>query len=250
MIKRVIGKLKNIWQKLIQVIFEIDYQLKYRLHFIRYHWQKRTLERKGNNFYENLSFNFTKIEFDLKGKNNVIIIGKKVKGSLLLSIRGSNHEIKIDDEVVFYGNSLIDTQSSHTKIHIGKQTSTLGSTFTCREPYTEILIGEGCLLAEETRFWCTDFHSVLDKTTGKRTNYAQKIVIADHVWIGYGVRVLKNTSIGQDSIIGTGSVVTRDIPENVVAMGIPATPVKKNISWDKKLIPNIQQMIASPLADG
>lgn len=56
---------------------------------------------------------------------------------------------------------------------------------------------------------------------------AGKIVIEDDVWIGAGSIILKNTTIGQGSVIGAGSVVTRDIPPNVVAAGNPARVIKK-----------------------
>jgi acetyltransferase-like isoleucine patch superfamily enzyme len=51
---------------------------------------------------------------------------------------------------------------------------------------------------------------------------AQGIDIADDVWIGAGVTVLDGVRIGPHSIIGAGSVVTRSVPGNAVAMGVPA----------------------------
>lgn len=57
--------------------------------------------------------------------------------------------------------------------------------------------------------------------------YARDIVIEDNVWIGANVTVLPGVHIGQNSVIGAGSVVTKDIPENTVAMGIPCRPVRR-----------------------
>jgi len=51
---------------------------------------------------------------------------------------------------------------------------------------------------------------------------ARGIEIGDHVWIGAGVKVLDGVHIGRHSIVGAGSVVTRSIPENAVAVGVPA----------------------------
>lgn len=48
------------------------------------------------------------------------------------------------------------------------------------------------------------------------------IVIGNDVWVGAGVRILDGVHIGDHSVIGAGSVVTRDIPENAVAVGVPA----------------------------
>lgn len=53
------------------------------------------------------------------------------------------------------------------------------------------------------------------------------IVIRKNVWIGANVVILNNTEIGENSIIGAGAVVTKDIPANVVAGGVPAIPLRK-----------------------
>lgn len=51
---------------------------------------------------------------------------------------------------------------------------------------------------------------------------AEPITIASNVWLGGGVIVLPGVSIGENSVVGAGSVVTRDLPADVVAMGSPA----------------------------
>ncbi len=48
------------------------------------------------------------------------------------------------------------------------------------------------------------------------------ITIGDDVWIGAGVRVLDGVAVGSRSVVGAGAVVTRSIPPNCVAMGVPA----------------------------
>ena len=68
----------------------------------------------------------------------------------------------------------------------------------------------------------TDFH-----TDDSRAGVDQEVVIGDNVWIGYGVKVLKGVHIGNNSIIGLGSVVTTDIPANVVAAGNPCRVIKQ-----------------------
>ena len=55
---------------------------------------------------------------------------------------------------------------------------------------------------------------------------AKPITIGSNVWLGGGVIVLPGVTIGENSVVGAGAVVTRDLPDNVVAMGIPARVVR------------------------
>ncbi|GMA34499.1 hypothetical protein GCM10025876_07030 [Demequina litorisediminis] len=55
---------------------------------------------------------------------------------------------------------------------------------------------------------------------------AQPIVIEDNVWLGGGVIVCPGVTIGKDSVVGAGSVVTKDIPPGVVAVGNPARVIR------------------------
>ncbi len=59
--------------------------------------------------------------------------------------------------------------------------------------------------------------------------YAKPITIGNNVWIGGNVVILPGVTIGDNSIIGAGSVVTKDIPSNVIAVGNPCT-VKRKIA--------------------
>ena len=53
------------------------------------------------------------------------------------------------------------------------------------------------------------------------------IIIKDNVWIGANVVVLSNVIIGENSIIGAGAVVTKEVPPNVISVGIPAVTISK-----------------------
>jgi maltose O-acetyltransferase len=56
---------------------------------------------------------------------------------------------------------------------------------------------------------------------------AEPIVIADNVWLGGGVIVCPGVTIGADTVVGAGSVVTRDLPPGVVAVGSPARVIRE-----------------------
>lgn len=66
---------------------------------------------------------------------------------------------------------------------------------------------------------------------------AKPVVIEDNVWIGESVSILPGVTIGKGAIIGANSVVSRDIPEFVIAVGSPAKPIKnfnfETERWEK-----------------
>ena len=52
------------------------------------------------------------------------------------------------------------------------------------------------------------------------------VVLEQNVWLGEGVRVLKGVTIGENTVVGAGSVVSRSLPANVIAAGNPARMIK------------------------
>lgn len=61
----------------------------------------------------------------------------------------------------------------------------------------------------------------------ERPLFSKPVVIEDNVWLGEFVSVLPGVTIGKGSIIGANSVVSKDIPANVIAVGSPAKPIKQ-----------------------
>ena len=89
----------------------------------------------------------------------------------------------------------------------------------------EIVIGDSCMLAGNAFVTDSDWHGTYDRvfTIGNTA----PVHISDNVWLGDRTTVCKGVTIGKNSIIGTGSVVVRDVPPDVVAAGNPARVVKK-----------------------
>jgi acetyltransferase-like isoleucine patch superfamily enzyme len=71
-----------------------------------------------------------------------------------------------------------------------------------------------------------DFDSLLLSPIDRHLISKGAVIIEDNVWIGDKVTILPNIRIGKNAIIGANSVVTKDIPENSVAAGIPAGVIK------------------------
>lgn len=62
---------------------------------------------------------------------------------------------------------------------------------------------------------------------GSRPLSSKDVVIGDRVWLGEFVSVLPGVTIGEGTIVGSNSVVSKDLPANVIAVGIPAKPIKR-----------------------
>ncbi|MFJ2031700.1 sugar O-acetyltransferase [Streptosporangium sp. NPDC087985] len=72
----------------------------------------------------------------------------------------------------------------------------------------------------------TPTHPLDPEQRRNKLEAAEPIVIGDNVWLGGGVIVLAGVTIGANSVIGAGAVVTGDIPDNVVAVGVPARVIR------------------------
>lgn len=82
----------------------------------------------------------------------------------------------------------------------------------------------------------SDFHAIFDISNFKRINNNKSVRICSNVWIASSCTILKGVTIGDFSVIGTGAIVTKNIPKNCIAAGIPARVVKSNIIWDRRNI--------------
>lgn len=87
-----------------------------------------------------------------------------------------------------------------------------------------IQIGDNCMLGAETYISDCDWHGVYNRTRPFRCS--QPITLKPNVWLGYRTIICKGVTIGENSIIGAGSVVTKDVPDNVIAAGNPAAIIK------------------------
>lgn len=102
--------------------------------------------------------------------------------------------------------------------------------------YKKITIGKNCLISSGTFISDTDFHPIdpalrQKVPMGYKTNFdhvvKKEVNIGNNVWVGWGAIILKGVTIGDNSIIASGSVVTSNIPPNVIAGGNPARIIKQ-----------------------
>ena len=90
----------------------------------------------------------------------------------------------------------------------------------------KVKFGDNVFIAPNCGFY-TAGHPLDAETRNKGLEYAKPIEVGNNVWIGGNVVVLPGVKIGDNAVIGAGSVVTKDIPANVVAVGNPCKVIRK-----------------------
>lgn len=110
--------------------------------------------------------------------------------------------------------------------------------------YQQVRIGEQCVIADRAMFIDFD-HGVVEVERPIRTQgiYKREVEVGSNVWIGYGACVLRGVRVGDNSIIGTNSVVTKDVPANAVVAGIPARIIRmreapETLRWPNPVEPD------------
>ena len=90
-----------------------------------------------------------------------------------------------------------------------------------------ITIGRDCMVSYNVHMRTDSHkHDRVDVPMNRQGHDEADIVIGDDVWVGYGAQVMAGVTIGSHSIIGAGAVVTHDVPEYAVAVGVPARVIK------------------------
>jgi len=162
-----------------------------------------------------------KIELDgtLTMCANTMLINGNGRSAILRM--DANSILKVNgDFSVFYGGDIIVFQNALLELDKGFVNSDVK--IRCMK---HIKIGKGAAIAHDVTIIDTDAHKL---SAGPVT---QEIIIGDHVWIGMKATILKGVHIGDGAMIAAGSVVTRDIPANCLAAGVPAKVIKENIKW-------------------
>jgi len=107
------------------------------------------------------------------------------------------------------------------EVRIGAKT-VLGQECTI-SAFQHVSVGRECILAD--RVMLIDFdHGVVDVEQPIRVQgiYKRDVRVGNNVWVGYGACFLRGVTVGDNCIVGTSAVVTRDIPDDAVAGGVPA----------------------------
>lgn len=168
-------------------------------------------KRKINSAYRKYIFKkqigCSHTDFSLVG--NITLINKNIK---------LGHNVTIYPDVMFYGDGLIEIGDN---VDIGNGTIIYSS-----KNGGGVEIGNNSMVAAQTYITDTDHGIKKSKLMRKQSNTVAPVKIGEDVWIAAGCKILKGSYIHNGAIIGASAVVKGEIPENAIAVGIPAK-VKK-----------------------
>ena len=109
-------------------------------------------------------------------------------------------------------------------VHVGKHVYTnYGLTLV---DDSNIYIGDNTMCGPNVTI-CTAAHPIQPALRAMEYQYNMPVHIGNNVWLGAGVTVLPGVTIGDNTVVGAGSVVTKDLPANVVAYGTPAKVIRE-----------------------
>lgn len=174
------------------------------------------------------------ITIRFRGRNNTLVVDDGARiGSLFITFDSDNGTATIGPSSgvpAFHGNLRVGQDAT---IRIGANVSSTEPVGISAVEGTTIEVHDDVMFASRNQLRGDDGHPIFDVTTGKRINTAKPIVVGEHVWIGFGAVLLGGARVGSGSVIGLNSVVTGRIPNNCIAVGIPARVVRKHVAWER-----------------
>jgi acetyltransferase-like isoleucine patch superfamily enzyme len=139
----------------------------------------------------------------------VAFLGRLEDRRVKNTLHACGRNVKLYHPIVFYGAEALD---------IGDNTSIA--------PYVHIwcggrvIIGANCMIGSHVAI--SSLTHDYREPDMSRTIVAKPVVIGDGVWIGAHAVIMPGVTVGNGAVVGAGSVVTRDVPGNAIAHGVPA----------------------------
>lgn len=123
------------------------------------------------------------------------------------------------------GAILIQARTANASIRIGQRNHTSNNiSIIARE---SIEIGNDCQIGDLVAIYDSDFHEVSPATRNASAGKSAPVLIENNVFLGSRVLVLKGVRIGENTVVAPMSVVTKSLPSNCLAAGIPARVIRQ-----------------------
>lgn len=193
---------------------------------VRYNWFCRHVEKNCGRLvpYVKSVFLFGPDSRLVLGGNlrtNDESLGRNGRSTVIRLDRGAVLETK-GRFCVYYGGDIIVFPGG--KLVLGSGGCNSDVKIRCTE---RIEMGRDVFLSHNVTVMDSDAHEI----SGGRSGMTGPVKIGDHVLVGTHATILKGVTIGDGAVIAANSVVTRDVPENCLAAGVPAKVIRRNIGW-------------------
>lgn len=174
------------------------------------------------------------VKITFRGKNNVARIHPDALArKLSVDFNGNNGTFELGSNPQKRGFSASVRVGQDASVRIGDGVSSTSGVLISAVEGVTVSIGDDTMFASNNQVRADDGHPIFDVHTGKRVNVAGSISIGAHTWVGIGAIVLAGVEIGEGTVIGANSIVTRSVPNNVIAVGSPAKVTRTDIAWER-----------------
>lgn len=229
-----------MFKKAKKLYFRIETTLKYfsKIKLYKTILRKCSIDLGSTNnevVFRNIEMLHSEIIID--GVDNLIVLKETSNRIYNLSIKiyGNNNSIEIGENAIIYGLRIV-VRGNGCHVFIGRNfTENHDCMIVCMGTDNYVEIGDDCMFSSNIDIWNTDAHKIFNYK-GEVINASLPIKIGNHVWIGKCSTILKGVSVGDDSIIGFGSVVTKSIEEKTIYVGNPAKKIKSDINWSHEFV--------------
>ena len=167
------------------------------------------------------------ISITFHGRNNTITVPAKAKvAKLIVTFDGDNGCLVLGNNTMVGSIKAIVRIGQDSEVRFGNNVSTTEQCVISAVEGTCVSFGDDVMIASDNEFRADDGHPIFDIYSEQRVNTSKDIIIGNHVWFSRKATALGGAKIGDGSVIGFGSIVTKEIPNNCIAVGVPAKVIK------------------------
>lgn len=179
-------------------------------------------------FKKNILVNF-------RGKNNTLVVDPTAKIGWL------NIQFDCDNGTVNLGGNGGNRAAFAAFVRVGQDsTVTIGQDVTTTKTCiisavegTSLEIGSDVMIASDVEIRTDDAHAIFDVASNQRINLSRDVKIGNHVWLANRAVIRGGTNISDGCVVGQGSTVKGEFPNNCIIAGTPAKVVRKNVAWER-----------------